>query len=181
MSNEKQQRVTKKSRMVSEIAECIVDIVAAGNSAPSKGMITECVVTNSLGADASAAIHSLLTDEVANEVDRYFYDSVKAAADVIDQPWHLTTKEFYRKRNKPPESKEQAKSRVATFGNGRRGPAMGVRFVPEGAIDDLYLAVAMEKRFDNTKSIVDATQRAASQAVDSGALPDGTIKKLENK
>jgi hypothetical protein len=163
--------------MVAEFSESIVDLVASGNEAPSKGCIVDDVVDNNLGQDASPIIRSMMTDELANELERYWRDAVKAAADVINTPHHFVTKKYY-KRKCYPKSKDECRSQVAVFGNGRTGPSEGVRFVPEDSHDDVYLAVALEKRMEGVNGQVKAVNKEIGKAVNSGSLPAADQKNL---
>ena len=172
-------RNTKKSRLVGEFSNSIVELVLEENYAPSKMDIIENVVNQSLGHGASIAIRTLMEDELANELERYFRDSVKAAADELDMPYHLVSRKYYTRRSFP-ASKDIARTQIATFGNGRGNKAAGIRFVDtsQGDVNDIYLMLVAEKRMMNTKSIVDSTVDFVEKGVAKGALPVETMEAL---
>lgn len=165
--------------MVSEFSECVALMVIGGITAPSKSQIVDCVARASLDESASVAIKTMLEDELANELERYFPDVCKAAQEVLDAPFHLVNSEFYKKSRKSfAKSKEEARKQVATFGNGRTGKAKGVRFVMETSSVDIYLAIVAEKRVVATNGTIKSTNSFINDAVVSGALPPSNAKHL---
>ena len=174
-------RNTKKSRLVAEFSEAIIDMYSSEVSAISKGAIVDAVLDNSIGPDASTAIRTMLEDELANELERYFIDSVKDAAQAIDRPYHLITKKYF-KLKKFPDSKYEAQRCVCTFGNGRTGPAAGVRFVPEGVTDDPFLLLQLEKKIDCSNKSIKTQNKQVEHALQSGAVTaieaEGMTKRL---
>lgn len=172
-------RNTKKSRLVSEFSECVSLMVIDGITAPSKSQIVDCVARASLDESVSVAIKTMLEDELANELERYFPDVCKAAQEVLDAPFHLVNAEFYKKSRKSlAKSKAVARTQVATFGNGRTGKAKGVRFVMQTSSVDIYLAIVAEKRQNTTNCIIKNTNEFLVGAVESGALPPANTKHL---
>jgi hypothetical protein len=171
-------RNTKKSRIIAELSEAIIDQYLTGDNAISKGEIVAMVITNNIGSEASTAIRVMLEDEIANELDRYFYEVVKIAAEAIGRPHHLVTNKYFKQENLV-KSKYTAQQMVCVFGNGRMGKAAGVRFVPEGVTNDPYLAIAMEKDFCRVKGVNKGLNDRVEEATSSGALTGDTIKKLK--
>lgn len=171
-------RNTKKSRIVAEMAECTADLVLAGNIAPAKGAVVTCVINNSLGEGASTAIKTLLEDELANELERYYAEVCKAASIILNgAPYHYVKAAYYKKLRKFPESKEEARERMVLFGNGTTGKAVGVRYVLSDKTD-LYLAVQAEKQIDNVNSIINRGNEKLVNMANTGALPPLNLDKL---
>jgi hypothetical protein len=164
-------RNTKKSRTVNEFADCIIDIVEAGNPSPSKTDIVKCVLEGSLSESAPVMVRTMLEDELANELDRYFKESVEQAAEKLNLPYHMVSKHFYRCKEIPTDL-EGSRKLVASFGNGRGSKAVGVRFVEndETGIDPLY-AIAMDKRTHVVEKTVIKHKENVIKAVKQGALP----------
>ena len=158
-------RNTKKSRLVAEFSEAIIDMYSSEVSAISKGAIVDAVLDNSIGPDASTAIRTMLED----------------AAQAIDRPYHLITKKYF-KLKKFPDSKYEAQRCVCTFGNGRTGPAAGVRFVPEGVTDDPFLLLQLEKKIDCSNKSIKTQNKQVEHALQSGAVTaieaEGMTKRL---
>ena len=178
MSNEKIVRVTKKSRLVAEFGDCVVELVLEGNSSPSKDVIVEAVVDNTLGDGASTAIRTLLEDELANELCRYFSDIVRYAHNELEAPYHLVTKAYYDKRKALPETKAEARAFVSTFANGRSRGAAGVRFVVDNSDVDVYLAVVAEKRIDVSRQSVEKVTQFAEEAAGVNAIDNNQLKRI---
>jgi hypothetical protein len=176
MTTEKQTRNTKKSRMVAEFCEAIVDCYVAGENVVTKTDIINTVIDTNLGHEASPAIRTMMEDELANELERYFRDAVKCATDIIDRPHHLITNKYF-KWEKALESKYTAEQCVAAFGNGRGAKAVGVRFVPEGVEDDPLWMIATEKNFNTMAAGVNTRMAKLNRQLDSQPLD----RKLEGR
>lgn len=166
-------RTTKKSRLVEEFSECIVDLVAAGNNAPTKADIVNCVVSNSLHDGVSVAIKTMLEDETANELERYFTDAIKVAANCIDRPWHYVNKKFYK--GKFPESEEAARQMLVTFANGRTQKAHGVRFVLEDG-PDVFIGLQADKAQARVKGQVKNYVEDISSNIEKGVLANDRVQ-----
>lgn len=175
-------RNTRKSRLVNEMAEAIWELVANGNSAPSKGEIVTAVVDASLGDAASPAIRALMEDEVANTLERYFYDACKLAAEFIGGKspavYHLVSKRFYSAKRRIPRDMEEAQGFVVCFGNGRRGPAAGVRFPCEEDEPDAMLLVATKKGIDVVNAAINTHQERLFRMATSPAIPTDARERL---
>lgn len=174
-------RNTKKSRLVSEFSDCLVDMVLSEIVAPSKSQIVDCVVNASLDGGVSVAIKTMLEDELANELDRYFHDVCEASRNVLDMTYHLVNSKYYKRRKDFPSSKAEARAEIATFANGRTGKAQGVRFITDSENVDVYLAIVAEKRMENTNAVVKNTSDFVSDAVKKGALSKADLKKISLK
>ena len=166
-------RTTKKSRLVEEFSECIIDLVYGGNNSPTKADIVNCVVSNSLNEGVSIAVKTMLEDETANELERYFTDAIKVAADNIDRPWHYVNKKFYK--SKFPESEEAARHMLVTFANGRTQKAHGVRFVLADG-PDVFVGLQAEKAQAQIQGQVKGYVEKITKGVQQGVLSDGRVK-----
>jgi hypothetical protein len=173
-------RNTKKSRMIAEFAEAIVDRYIGGDNAISKSEIVAEVINNNVGAEASTTIRTMLEDELANELERYFYEAVKVALAVIDRPSHLVTKKYFRQEHVA-KSKYTAQQMVCVFGNGRQGKADGIRFVPEGVTDDPLLLISLEKKIDCTNKTVATRNVQLEKDIESGAVTPAIALSMTKK
>lgn len=192
-------RNTKKSRLVSQFTECVVDLVASGVADPSKSDIVDCVVNASLGNGVTTVVKTILEDEMANELDRYFNEVIKSAGSVLDLPYHQVTAVYYdnKRRNGGviPETKEEAMCHIACEGNGakykittKKGKtevvskrAAGVRFITNDDAPDIYMRLLAKKKIDNMNIAIDSTTEFVNNAVVKGALPNAAIKSLPSQ
>lgn len=172
----KQVRNTKKSRLVSEFAASITGLYREEYTEMSKSQIVSGVIDLNVGAAASTAIRTILEDELANELERYFHEAVSEAAESIGRPWHMVTVEFF-KQSKMAKSKYTMQQQVCVFGNGSgKGKAAGVRFVPEGNINDPMLLLTLEKKMDNSAYVAKAVEARVKNYIESGAVsPDKAV------
>jgi hypothetical protein len=149
MSNE---RVTRKSRTIAEFVAGIVEMIGKDIHDIQKSALVDTMISNSIVQGTSKAVSDLLATELANMLDTYFADICKVAQEEIGLPYHLTSRAWYKRGAKPPQSEAEAKQYVVVFGNGRTGKAAGVRFVTQDDEPDPMLLVALSKRMD----VVDA-------------------------
>lgn len=171
-------RNTRKSRLIADFSEAVVDLVLDGTKAPSKCEIVEKVVASNI-TGTSSAIRSLLTDEMANELERYFADVCKVAAQAMgDKDYHLVTSAYYKRKRPVPQSYEEARQFVCVFGNGRTGKSAGVRFPDASDQPDAMLLVATEKSIDVINKAIETHQEKMKGAINSPALTDGQRAKL---
>lgn len=161
-------RITKKSRMVAEFVNAIVDLEKDGFIAMTKSQMVSTVVTANIGEEASTAIKTMLADELANELERYFLESVREAAEVIGRPYHMVTMKYF-KQNKMAKSKYTMQQQVSVFGNGS-SKAAGVRFVPEGVKNDPMLLLTLEKKMAESQSIMKSVEAQVEREIISGAV-----------
>ena len=173
-------RNTKKSRMIAEFSEAIVDRFLNGDNAISKSEIVADVLDNNIGPEASTTIRTMIEDELANELERYFYESVKQAESVIDRPSHLVTNKYFKQENVL-KSKYSAQQMVCCFGNGRIGKAAGVRFVPEGVTDDALLLLSLERKIDTTNKTVETRTAQLEKDISSGAASPTVVMAMTKK
>lgn len=160
-------RKTKKTRMVGDFADSIVDLHKEGFIAMSKSQIVSGVVISSTKEEASTAVKTLLEDELANELERYFRDAVKEAASIIKRPYHMVTVKYFKERHK--HSKYSMQEKVSVFG-ASNGKSAGVRFVPEGVTNDPMLLLTLEKRMDNSANVANAVKTKVRKDIESGAV-----------
>ncbi len=177
------QRITKKSRLVKEFSDCMVDLVTSGTNDPSKKEVVSCVVSNSITPQAGVSIETILQEELANELDRYWSEVVKLSAERLGLPYHGINKHYYKAKGKGlAKSKAEAQGHVATFANGRTGAAVGVRFVEQPhSVDannpdiDIYLTLATERMSTTVVGAAKAIQKRAAVGIKCGVLPEGTL------
>ena len=141
-------RVTKKSRTVSEFVDTIIELVDDGTRDIQKSVLVDAVVSGAIADGTSKAISDVLATEMANLLDNYFSDVCKAAEDELRLPYHLTSRAWYKKGARPPQSEEEARQYVVVFGNGNTGRSAGVRFVTVEDEPDPMLLVSLNKRID---------------------------------
>ena len=174
-------RNTRKSRLISDFSDAVVELVAEGNKSPSKGDIVEKVVSaNIIGT--SSAIRSLLTDEMANELERYFSDVCKCASTALGNvDYHLVTSLYYKRRKPVPQSEAEARSFVCVFGNGRTGKSAGVRVPDSSDQPDVMFYIATEKSIDVINKALATQMERLNKSVQSPALGLNQGKMLENQ
>lgn len=165
-------RNTRKSRLIAEFSEAVVDLVLEGVQAPSKGEIVERVVASNI-VGTSSAIRSVVTDEMANELERYFSEVCKSAGQAMgDVDYHLVTSAFYKRKRPVPQSYEEARQYVCVFGNGRTGKAAGVRFPTEQDQPDAMLLVATEKSIDVINKAIETHMQKTKAMINSPMLTE---------
>ena len=183
MQNFNPTRNTQKSRMVEDIAESIVTLVADGDYAPSKKAIADLLTSQSLSPNASTAITSTVFSEISNEVERYFSESCTIASQVLQMPdYHLVTSKFYRDFDRnvapTPQSEHEAKKYVCVFGNGQRGKSEGVRFVTDEDYPDPMYLVYLEKSTDVVNSAIDTHREKQRKLLETAQLSDAQREAL---
>jgi hypothetical protein len=142
-------RNTRKSRIVNSVSEALVDLYREdGVHAPTKGQIVDRVVDNSLVAGVDLSVRQMLETEMSNALETYFAEICKQASAELGLPFHYTSKAYYRRGIKPPESMQEAFAFIVAFGNGRTGKAAGVRFVTPDDEPDPMLLAATKREMD---------------------------------
>lgn len=165
-------RNTRKSRIVAEMADAIVELVSDGDRAPSKERIVTSIVDNNLGPGADSSVRAILEDEMANILERYWSDICKKASESMNHAaFHYVSRKYYRSRRMP-ETYEEALAFVICFGNGRRGKAKGVRFPTEEEEPDAMMLVATQKSIDVVNAAFKTHFKRIERNLDSPALPD---------
>ena len=170
-------RSTHKSRMVEEISGAIFSLYCDGITAPSKSMIADHMVSGYLMPNAPITAKSAMLSSTADDVEKYFKESVKAAANDMDLPFHFVTRRFYLDTAKGEKvdtcSKSQLASWVSVFANGRSSKAAGVRFVEKESQNDALLMISIEKQQTTLVGAIDAFVAKTEAGVQHGALPAG--------
>ena len=148
MSKDKKTRVTKKSRTIEEFVSAAVMMAANGQLDISKTELVDEVVSQNVVAGASKAVTDLMSAELSNLLETYYAEITAVAADELKLPYHYTSKAWYKRGRKAPQSELEAREYVVVFGNGRTGRAAGVRFVTAEDDPDPMLYVALKKQVD---------------------------------
>lgn len=174
-------RNTRKSRLVREMAEAVVQLVENGNRAPTKAKIAEQVVDNSMGEFASSVMRTVLQEEISNELERYFSEVCRAAGDAMNgAQFHYTSAAYYRSGKRVPQTYEEAKRFVVCFGNGRTGNASGVRFPTIEDEPDSMLLVATQKAVDVVVASIETHRNRINKMLQAPALPQSEVGALVN-
>jgi hypothetical protein len=172
-------RNTKKSRLVSGMADAVVGLVADGNRSPSQAQIVSAIVGRDMGPAASTAFRVLYEDEVANQLERYFSEVCAAASATLECAHHYTSAAFYAKGMRWPNSEAEARQFVVVFGNGRTGSAMGVRFPTAEDEPDAMLLVATQKKIDVINAAICTHRERTAALLTSPALPRDRVEALK--
>lgn len=164
-------RNTRKSRLVADFAEAVCELYLEENKSPSKSDIVERLVATNMSGP-SAVIRSLLTEEMANELERYFAEVCKSASMALgDVDYHLVTTAYYKGKKRPvPETYEQARRFVCVFGNGQTGKSAGVRFPDASDEPDAMLYIATAKSIDVVNKAIETHLKRLAKASTNSAL-----------
>lgn len=179
-------RITKKYRTLNAITSVIEEMVLGENDCcPSIGRVVDSLVDDNLSENADPAIRTLVMDEIANDVTRYFPEAcAQVSQENEDIPYHFVNNAFYKavKSNtyRTPETPEAARKFVAMFANGRGNKTAGVRFLndyKEAAGDHLY-AVYNERLCEVSAAAAKASANKFINAWKKGVLTVTDVKKL---
>jgi hypothetical protein len=170
---------TKKSSLISEFATVIVDLVADGNSSPSKKDVLTATVNRMSSAGTPMVFLSLHTDSYVEQIETYWSDICRKASEMMDhRQYHLTSSAFYEDGRRLPTSLVDAMKYVVCFGNGRRGKAVGIRFVSEEDRPDAMFLYATQKQVEVVNAALETQRLKTAHMINSPAIGNDDRVKL---
>jgi hypothetical protein len=139
------------------------------------------MISQAFTSGTSKAMTDLLATELANLLDNYFNDVCKLAEIELSLPYHLTSREWYKRGAKFPKSEEEARQYVVVFGNGKTGRAAGVRFVTEEDEPDPMLLVSLNKKIDVVNKAIATHNKRLVSVLNSDSVSHSTVEVMVDK
>lgn len=168
-----------KAGLINDVSLAILDIVSGGNTHPSKKDVLGDMVKRALSAGSSTAVVSMVTNQMAIEIESYWGDASRKASEMMDnRHYHFTSSDFYEEGCKKPMTMVDAMKYVVCFGNGRRGKSAGVRFVSVDDQPDVMYLVATQKQVDVVNAAIETQRLKTAYMVSSPALSFETRAQL---
>lgn len=162
---------TQKSQLVSLMANVMLDLVESGNNHPSKKNVLAGMIKDATSSSTHTAYIAIMTDQFSESIETYWSDVCTRCSEALDhRHYHLTSAAFYEDGCKKPETYVDATKYVVCFGNGRRGKAVGVRFVTQDDVPDAMYLVATQKQIEVVTAAIETQRAKAARMLSSPAL-----------